>query len=155
MAPIANNKTPILYYVIEQTTSNNWKPLDNQVIAPSTSSFIKDGIIPSTTYRFRVYAYSSVSYSLPGNEAVIVTPAGSFLEGMGIEIKKCGRIVNETNIHQSWCNKTQDLEINLKKRKKPKKRFYFNIVLIVCFNCHNTFFNKSAKRNNCRNGRTP
>ncbi|XP_076112094.1 protein turtle homolog A-like isoform X4 [Mytilus galloprovincialis] len=75
LAPTANNKTPILYYVIEQTTSNNWKPLDNQVIAPSTSSFIKDGIIPSTTYRFRVYAYSSVSYSLPGNEAVIVTPA--------------------------------------------------------------------------------
>ncbi|XP_052063290.1 protein turtle-like isoform X2 [Mytilus californianus] len=75
LAPIANNKTPILYYVIEQTTSNNWKPLDNQVIAPSTSVFIKDGIIPSTTYRFRVYAYSSVSYSLPGNEAVIVTPA--------------------------------------------------------------------------------
>ncbi|VDI21642.1 Hypothetical predicted protein [Mytilus galloprovincialis] len=91
LAPIANNKTPILYYVIEQTTSNNWKPLDNQVIAPSTSSFIKDGIIPSTTYRFRVYAYSSVSYSLPGNEAVIVTPAES--KGLFLSEAEIGGIV--------------------------------------------------------------
>ncbi|XP_033758401.1 protein turtle-like [Pecten maximus] len=72
--PANDANTTIFYYVIEMTTTNRWVKFNDHVQFPFASYFYEK-VDPSTTYRFRVYAYSVLSYSYPSAVAIVTTPA--------------------------------------------------------------------------------
>ncbi|XP_069115599.1 uncharacterized protein [Argopecten irradians] len=72
--PANDANTTIFYYVIEMTTTNRWVKFNDHVKFPLASYFYEK-VDPSTTYRFRVYAYSVLSYSYPSAVAIVTTPA--------------------------------------------------------------------------------
>ncbi|XP_021375947.1 uncharacterized protein LOC110464826 isoform X2 [Mizuhopecten yessoensis] len=72
--PANDANTTIFYYVIEMTTTNRWVKFNDHVKFPLASYFYEK-VDPSTTYRFRVYAYSVLSYSYPSAVTIVTTPA--------------------------------------------------------------------------------